>query len=81
MTLLSLKVKPPDIVLRPGSTRRVDMGPGRPGHGTGLGRSKNSSESWPGETRSTRDPADLGKPGLLYIYIYIYIKVTRRCFD
>ena len=60
MTLLSLKVKPPGIVLRPGPTWRVDMGPGRPGHGTGPGRSKNSPGSWPGETRSTRDPTDLG---------------------
>jgi hypothetical protein len=76
MTLLSLKVKPPGIVLRPGPTWRVDMEPGRPGHGTGPDRSKNSPGSWPGETRSTRDPADLGKPGwnpVFYIYIYIYI--------
>jgi len=42
------------IVLKPGLARRVNLGPGRPGSGTGLGLSKNSSGSWPGETRSTR---------------------------
>jgi hypothetical protein len=41
--------------------RRVDPGPGRPGHGTGPGLSKNPPGSWPGETRSTRR-VDPGKP-------------------
>ena len=48
-----------NIVLKPGPARWVDLGPGRPGHGTGPGLSKNPSGSWPGETRSTRvNPAE-----------------------
>ena len=52
-----------NIVLKPGPARRVDPGPGRPGHETGPGLSKNSPGNWPGGTRSTRDPADPVKPG------------------
>jgi hypothetical protein len=42
-------------VLEPGSARRVDLGPGRPGAGTGPGWWKNSISHdpvWPGKTRS-----------------------------
>jgi len=52
-----------NIVLKPGPARRVDPGPGRPGHETGPGLSKNSPGNWPSGTRSTRDPADPVKPG------------------
>jgi hypothetical protein len=67
------------IVLKPGLTRRVDPGPGRPGHGTGPSLSKNPPGSWPSETRSTRDPAGSGKPGWdSTSFFYICIKVKRR---
>ena len=35
--ILSIK----NIVLKPGPARRVDPGPGRPGHGTGPGGGQN----------------------------------------
>jgi hypothetical protein len=41
-------------VLKPGSARRVDPGPGRPGPGTSPGGGKNPLGNWPGETQSTR---------------------------
>jgi hypothetical protein len=67
------------IVLKPGLARRVDPGPGRPGHGTGPSLSKNPPGSWPSETRSTRDPAGSGKPGWdSTSFFYICIKVKRR---
>ena len=52
------------LVLKPGPARRIDPGPGRSGLGTGLGLSKNPSESWPGKTLSTMR-VDPGKPGYL----------------
>jgi hypothetical protein len=74
-----------NMVLKPGPTRRVDPGPGRPGHGTGPGLSKNSPGNWPGETRG---PA--GQPGTRPtrvnpaetrpLFFLICIKVTRRRF-
>jgi hypothetical protein len=57
--------------------RRVDPGPGRSGHGTGPGLSKNPSGSWTGETRSTRR-VDPGKPDWDPIYFFICIEVKRR---
>ena len=36
-----------NIVLKPGPARWVDLGPGRPGHGTGPGLRKNSSGTRP----------------------------------
>jgi hypothetical protein len=75
MTLLSLKVKSPGIVLRPGPTRQVDMGPVRV----------------EAKTRLEVGPAKPGRLGTRLIWvnpaetrfsiIYIYIKVTRCRFD
>ena len=39
------------IVLKLGSARRVDPGPGRPGHGTGQGGGQNPVGNWSGQTR------------------------------
>jgi hypothetical protein len=72
-------------VLKPGPARRVDAGPGRPGHGTGPGGGKNPLGSWPGETRSTRlvnpGPMPPGqtrlRPGLFF---FILLDVKRRRF-
>jgi hypothetical protein len=66
------------IVLKPGPARRVDPGPGWPGHGTGPGLSKNPPGSWPGKTRSTQrvdpGPGRLGqtrlRPGLFFFYMH-----------
>jgi hypothetical protein len=66
--------------LKPGPARRVDPGPGRPGPGTGPGPSKNLPGSWPGETRSTRNPGDPGKPGwdpVFFFYRYTNVKLCR----
>ena len=61
------------IVLKPGPARRVDPGPGRPGHGTGPGLSKNPPRSWSGETRSTRNPAET-RP---LFFFYVDVKWSR----
>jgi hypothetical protein len=50
-------------VLRPGPARRVNPGPGRPGPMVGPGLSKKQAGNWPGQTRSTRDPAGPATPG------------------
>ena len=41
------------IVFKPGPARRVDLRPGRPGHGTRQGGGQNPLGNWPGQTRST----------------------------
>ena len=72
-------------VLKPGPARRVDPGPGRPGHGTGPGGGKNPLGSWPGETRSTRrvNPGP-GLPGQTRLrpglFFFILLDVKRRRF-
>jgi hypothetical protein len=82
----------PGLAVRPetrlgGSTRdpawRFDPRPGRPGPGTEPGLSKNQLGIWPGETRSTRNPVDLGKLSYstyFFIYIYTPTHVKRCCF-
>jgi hypothetical protein len=52
---------------------------GRPGLGTGPGLSKNPPRSWPGETRSTRNPGDPGKLGWDPTF-FLYI-LKRRIFS
>ena len=64
-------------VLRPGPARRVNPGPGRPGPMVGPGLSKKQAGNWPGQTRSTRDPAGPATPGWdpgLFFYIYSYAR-------
>jgi hypothetical protein len=61
------------IVLKPGPARRVDPGPGRPGHETGPGLSNNPPGSWPGETRLT-----WVNPVKTRFFFFICIEVKRQ---
>jgi hypothetical protein len=64
------------IVLKPGSTQRVDLGPGWPGPRTGSDLNKNPLRSWPGKIRSIWNSGYPVKPGwdpVSFFYIYIYI--------
>ena len=76
-SVICLRLVVNTIVLKLGPARRVDPGPGRPGSETGPGLSKNLLGSWPGKTRSTRNPGDPGKPSwnpTSFLYIYIAVK-------
>jgi hypothetical protein len=56
-TVLSLTPQPtsiPSTVIKPGSARRVDPGPGRPGGWTGPGLIKDRLWQQPDQTRATR---------------------------
>jgi len=66
----------PGIVLKPGPARWVDPGPGRPGPGTGPGLSKNPAGSWPGETRSTQNPAETRLPSF-FVFKWLSVETEK----
>ena len=67
------------IVLKPGPARRVDQGPGRPGHGTGPGGGQNPLGNWPGRPDgSTWDPVHPAKPGWDPTTLFSTFPVIKR---
>ena len=67
--IVHLQRIPSTSVLRPGPTRRVDPGPGRPGSVAGPGLREKQVGNWPGQTWSTRDPAGPAETQVYFFYI------------
>ena len=57
-------------VIKPGPTRRVDPGPGRPGGWTGPGLTKDRLWQQPGQTRATWDPGEPGRNPVFFFFFF-----------